>query len=920
MKSGWSLVRAASQIILTVCVLLAFLKPTQASAPTEEAIAQWKADGSYEQKMETWRQHRIANGYDLSVWTPETARRTMAAISNDANDIDTLRLCVILVEFPDYPASSGSVSVSRAQFDSLLFSDKLIGGVINPTGSMTDYYRENSYGKLYITGEVFGWYMMSQPLSYYVGSDNGLSEGPILAAEAALAANNDIDFRNFRSPDGLLHGLVIVHAGPGAEGGANNIWSHRGNIQSALQPDSVSIMDYIMNPEENPGGGMSAIGVFCHEYGHTLGLPDFYDVAYNPGSNGLGNWALMAAGNYNGQSRVPAHMCAFSKWSLGYLHADTLSTNLAQITIPPLSTDSTAFALVPGGGAVNGPQYWIVENRQPYGFDAELPGHGLLIYHVDLNQFNQTDPSNYRLAIEQADGLDQLAFGGSRGDAADPWPGTTNNRNFHTYTTPNSLYYDGTESEIAVWNISDSDSLMTADFDIEYSRPLLDFYGNDSLTFVDAAPDGDADGFLEAGETIAFNLHIQNLMKPAAGGVVHLSCDVPGIQFIVNDQLLTSQLQPNFRPKLVSPITFTMPQQFDETFGNFLIEFTIDSTDNAPGSGEYYYSIPIRIPLGTPEVLIVDDDGGQSAQVIYEEAMSQMGIGYQTWSIQAKGTPSAADLADYKHIFWSNGYPNGGEISYFSRQSLISYLDAGGNLCLTTLVTDTLMHYDSVFLMDYMHVREVGHQQTIHYVGISGSQLGNGVTFEPVVQPYVAQYATLTPYNGGEAAIKGNFGGSGTFGVTYAGTFRSVFLTFPLEMVTNSPTSTSYAPRDTLFARIMEFFGRIPTDVGDDDRSGLPTEFSLAPNYPNPFNPTTTISYTINRTPDGTAPKRIKLEVFNTLGQRVKTLVNKTQPPGTYVVEWDGTNGGGVKVASGIYFYRLSRDNAATSRKMMLIK
>ena len=554
MKSGWNLVRAATPIFLTVLLLLAVCHPTQGCAPTEEAIAQWKAEGRYDQMMEAWRQHRIANGYDLSVWSPDMARRSMASISSDANAIDTIRLCVILVEFPDYNHTAGSVSATQPQFDSLLFSDKLVGGVINPTGSMTDFYREVSYGRLHITGEVFGWYMMPNTLTYYVGFDNGLSRGSELASAAAMAANNDVDYRDFRSADGLLHGLVIVHAGPGAEGGATNIWSHRGNISVALQLDSVSIVDYIMNPEENPGGGMSAIGVFCHEYGHTLGLPDFYDVAYNPGSNGLGSWALMASGNYNGQSRLPSHMCTFSKWSLGFMHATTLPANLSQVVIPPLSTDSTAFALVPGGGAVTpGSEYWIVENRQPYGFDAGLPGNGLLIYHIDLSQFNNTNPANYRVAIEQADGLNQLAFGGSRGDAADPWPGTTNNRIFHTYTSPDSRYYDGVASEVAVWNVSDSDSLMTADFDVVYSRPLLDFFGNDSLTLMDTAGIGDGDGYLEEGETIHFNLHIQNLMRPAGNAIVHLSCDVPGVQFVQNDVALTALLQPIFKPKLACP-------------------------------------------------------------------------------------------------------------------------------------------------------------------------------------------------------------------------------------------------------------------------------------------------------------------------------------------------------------------------------
>lgn len=921
MKSELSISRAATVFCLTIFVLVALAASAFTCAPTEEAIAQWKAEGRYDDLMEAWRQHRIANGYDLSVWTPELARRTMAAISNEANEVDTLKLCVILVDFPDYYWTQGSVSATRDQLDSILFSDKTKPGPINPTGSMTDFFREVSYGKLYVTGEVYGWYRADSTLSWFLRfGDNGLSTGDDLAVQAVQKANADIDFREYRDPGlSLMSSLVLIHAGPGAEGGGANIWSHRGSINQQLQPDSTSITGYIMNPEENVGGGISPIGVFCHEYGHSLGLPDFYDVAYNPGSQGLGRWALMASGNYNGNSQLPAHMCTFSKWSLGFMVAQQPSTNLARVEFPPLSTDTIAYALIPGGSDIQtGQEYWIVENRQPYGFDAGLPGFGLLIYHVDLGVFNQTNPSNYRIAVEQADGLNQMAFGGSRGDAADPFPGTTNNRYFHTFTTPDSRYYNDSVSEVGVWDISDSDSLMYADLDVVYSRPRIVLTGNDSLTFVDTLGSGDGDGFLEPGETVEFNVHVQNIMRPAQNAVVHMSSDVPGLTFVENDKPLTALLQPIFKPKLAEPIVFTMPSQLDVPFGNFSLEFTIDSAIGSAG-GEYTFVLDFQVPLGAPEVLIVDDDGGQNAETIYTEFMQSAGITYQIWAVSAKGDPLAADLEQYDHVFWTNGYPGGGEISYFSRQALRTYLDNGGNLCLTTLVADTIQKYDAAFMNDYMHCSTVSSQFTLNYTGVTGSALGDGLIFDPVASPSVAAYTTLQAGNGGEEAFKGNFGGQGILGVSYDGTYKSVFLTFPLEMVQAAPATASF-PRDTLFNRIMEFFGRIPTDIGDDNPSSLPNAFELAPNYPNPFNPTTTISYTINRGEDGATPKATRLAVFNALGQHVKTLVDEVQIPGRYSVEWNGTNQAGQTVASGVYFYRLSRDDVAVSRKMVLVK
>ncbi|MEW5994689.1 MAG: FlgD immunoglobulin-like domain containing protein, partial [Candidatus Zixiibacteriota bacterium] len=100
----------------------------------------------------------------------------------------------------------------------------------------------------------------------------------------------------------------------------------------------------------------------------------------------------------------------------------------------------------------------------------------------------------------------------------------------------------------------------------------------------------------------------------------------------------------------------------------------------------------------------------------------------------------------------------------------------------------------------------------------------------------------------------------------------------------------------------------------------LPTTFILQQNYPNPFNPTTTIEFSLGYASDGSLTQHVKLDIFNILGQRVKTLVDDKLTPGNYQVEWDATNSGGRKVASGIYLYRLQVDRESESKKMMLLK
>jgi hypothetical protein len=105
----------------------------------------------------------------------------------------------------------------------------------------------------------------------------------------------------------------------------------------------------------------------------------------------------------------------------------------------------------------------------------------------------------------------------------------------------------------------------------------------------------------------------------------------------------------------------------------------------------------------------------------------------------------------------------------------------------------------------------------------------------------------------------------------------------------------------------------ISTDVNAEEEI-LPQSFALHQNYPNPFNPTTTIAFSLVQAGE------VSLEVFNTLGQKVKTLFAGRLPKGRHTVEWDATNHRGEKVASGVYFYRLASAEKSHTRKMVLLK
>lgn len=106
------------------------------------------------------------------------------------------------------------------------------------------------------------------------------------------------------------------------------------------------------------------------------------------------------------------------------------------------------------------------------------------------------------------------------------------------------------------------------------------------------------------------------------------------------------------------------------------------------------------------------------------------------------------------------------------------------------------------------------------------------------------------------------------------------------------------------------------TGIGDQDGDidGLPYTFALYRNYPNPFNPATTIRFQLPKL------SLVRMEVYNILGQKVKTLVDERKTPGRYTVQWDGTNDAGQRVASGVYLYRLKAGSFVQTRKMVLLR
>jgi immune inhibitor A len=399
---------------------------------------------------------------------------------------------VMMVNFSDT-----SPTFDSADFESVLFG--------TGTKSLKDYYEEVSYGNFSVapgSAGVTGWYTASGTHAYYGENDAyGYDKHPAqLVIETVSAADAAIDFSEYDSDgDCYVDAVVIIHQGSGEEAGGpdSDIWSHQWDLASAAYSGdgtgvyttddhatcgNIKIKNYVIQPEKLYGG-IQTVGVFAHEYGHILGLPDLYDVDYS--SSGIGYWGLMSSGAWGYVTRLgdsPVHLCAWSKYMLGWVDPVTVTTRLANETIDPAASSADVYRFFPDN-QTNSQEYYLIENRQHIGFDAGLRGTGLAVWHIDdgmasLNNLDNSqecaapsDCSNihYRVALVQAEGDWDLEIGYNSGDTGDLYPGASGNTRFGSASDPASTLYDGALSHVDISGITQSGTTITASLALTYS-------------------------------------------------------------------------------------------------------------------------------------------------------------------------------------------------------------------------------------------------------------------------------------------------------------------------------------------------------------------------------------------------------------------------------------------------------------------
>lgn len=839
----------------------------------------------------------------------------------DANTFSTKKVVVILVDFSDNPASAGASGLDTAYFRDLLFSE-------NPTSprSLTDFYLENSYGKQMVEGAVFGWYRMPRLYSEYVGTDYGMQtttpNAGTLVYDALTTADPTINFSNYANLAGGLDAVFIIHAGKGAEegGDVHALWSNRSTTNyHSNDGTGVTIRAYLVGPEEEFGHG-TYVGVYCHEFGHILGLPDLYDI-HDSRLAGVGFWSLMASGSWNGNGQWPAHLDAWCKNKLGYGKCMTImygDPNLFDVTLESSVNDTLRYRILLASGGYK--EYFLVENRQKIGFDRDLPGSGLLILHCDDNISGSNDvgaDGHWHVSVEQADGLNHLENGINDGDANDVFPGPTNlHTEFTDLTNPSTASYFEVSNQAAVWDIRQNTVAKTVTFNLDatFSRANMQLT---SKTFSDSVY-GNNDGVLMPGERVQLYYTIKNYWKDVTGVTVSVASSTPGISFNSSQNTFSTIASGQVRSDSTSPVDFTLAAGMPPKSARF--DLTIITTSPPDTFLTTFYKY-----IGGVEVLLVDDDGGSSfgnpmnRESYYKSALDSLGIPYDYWDATHTTLPDTAGMNSHEFVIWFTGDDRPDVINAARVTLLRNYLDRGGRLLLTgqNIAEQLSTSADSTFLRDYLKARFVGNCSAQGVSGTPYDPIGMGdslwvSTYDGASNQTSADILEVLsganrPFNYGSPCA----GAAATAYASPAGS-RVLFCGFGLEAVVN--TKTGFAKRWTVIQRALDFLSSSQATSVDDEFAGspLPRIFELSQNFPNPFNPATMIRFEISPKANG---QPFTLDIYNIIGQKVTTLASGIARPGSYITEFNAAS-----EPSGIYLYRLTVGTETITKKMVLTK
>ncbi len=314
--------------------------------------------------------------------------KVMRDARSDNNDfVRNPNLLVVLVNFTNATMQTSNIN----QFTHQIKDTNYNSG--NFTGSVRDYFFDNSFEQMDPNFHVIGPYTLNHPYSYY-GSNEDNCYLMVTDALNIADSTDDIDLSIFDNDgDGLVDLVHVIYAGQGEHytGQSNQIWAHMYYVFDSPTYDGVQLWRYSCSSELGQYNNCDGIGAVCHEMGHVFGLPDFYDTDYDQSggtSATTGEFDVMAEGSYNNNCLTPPYYSMVERSMINWAVPDTLNAN-GVYTLEPISTSNTALHM-----DLDGDEYLTFEYRKKTKWDAYIPAEGMIVFHAISSKFDNWEETN----------------------------------------------------------------------------------------------------------------------------------------------------------------------------------------------------------------------------------------------------------------------------------------------------------------------------------------------------------------------------------------------------------------------------------------------------------------------------------------------------------------------------------------------
>ena len=362
------------------------------------------------------------------------------------------------------------------------------------TGSVRDYYTDNSQGRFSPTFDVYG----PVTLSNYSVDDHLKWENTGDIWKAAMQQiDGQVDFSQYDGDnDGNIDMIYFIGAGSGAnsDGSTTHLWPHKSDLYwNNIVVDGKRARTYACSTEylyNSSYGIFDGIGTICHEFSHVLGLPDLYDTDYEQGggqSQIPGDWEIMSGGSYQNYSRTPVAYSLYDRYSIGFANAQVINSK-GEYSLNQIGATGEGYIIKSPETQVK----FYLENRQKTRWDAYAPGHGMLICRVDStntsvwdsNSVNNNPAHNYYVLLRAGNGT-----GNEQADDAFP----TGSTFITNTTTPNLVTWNGIACQFNITNIREENGVIhfTVGDDTSLHSVVEDF---EQMAAATAPPTGDMQG------------------------------------------------------------------------------------------------------------------------------------------------------------------------------------------------------------------------------------------------------------------------------------------------------------------------------------------------------------------------------------------------------------------------------------------